>query len=52
MKEEKSLIIVKRYTFYKDIYAFMNRLKNIATIKGSDKVYEALLTYFRGEALI
>lgn len=41
-----------RHTFYRDVYAFVDRLKDIATIKSSDKVREVLPTCFRGEALI
>ena len=52
IKGEESLIIVERYIFYKDIYTFTNRLKNIEAIKEENKVREILLTYFRNEALI
>ena len=42
---------MRYYTFYKNIYTFINRLKNIEAIKEDNKVREILLTYFRNEAL-
>ena len=43
---------MRRYIFYKNVYVFINRLKNIAVNKGNDKIREILSIYFRGEAFI
>ena len=51
IKEEELLITIERYIFYKNIYTFINYLKNIEAIKEDNKVREILLTYFRNEAL-
>ena len=37
-KEKKSIINIKRYIFYKNIYIFINRLKDFAVIKNNKKV--------------
>ena len=49
---EGPVVTVGRHTFYKDVYAFVVRLKDVAASKGNDKVRKALPTCFRGEALI
>lgn len=51
-EEEGSIANSERHTFYRDVYAFVDRLKNIAAIKSSDKVREVLPTCFCGEALV
>ena len=48
---EGPVVSVGRHMFYKDIYAFVDRLKDVAADKGEDKVRETLTTCFRGEAL-
>lgn len=52
MEGEGPIVTVGRYTFYKDVYAFVDRLKDIAAIKRNDKVREALPTCFRDETFI
>ena len=48
---EGPVVSVGRYSFYKDIYAFVDRIKDLVELKGEDKVREVLPTCFRGEAL-
>ena len=48
---EGPVVSVGRHMFYKDIYAFVDRLKDLASIKGDEKIREILPTCFRGEAL-
>ena len=52
IKEKGSVIIIKRHIFYKDVYVFMNRLKDVTVNKDNEKIRKALLTYFRNETLI
>ena len=37
-KKEESIININRYTFYKNIYIFINRFKIIITIKSYKKI--------------
>ena len=41
-----------RHVFYRDVYAFIDRLKDLINLKEEDKVREVLPTYFRGSAQI
>jgi hypothetical protein len=50
--EDDSMINVKRYIFYKDLYAFVNRLKNMINIRENDKFRTILFQYFRNAAFI
>ena len=50
--DASALINAGRHDFYRDIYAFVDRIKDIAAIHGADKTKEAIPTCFRGEALI
>ena len=40
-----------RHVFYRDVYAFVDRLKDMAHLKGEEKIREVLPTCFRGTAL-
>ena len=51
-KGEGFVINLNRYIFYKNVYIFVNRLKNIVIIKNNNKIREVLSTCFRGEILI
>lgn len=46
------VVSVGRHVFYRDVYAFEDRLKDLVHLKGEDKVREVLPTCFRGSALI
>ena len=48
---EGPVVNAGRHTFYKDIYAFVDRLKDFVEIKGEEKVREVLPMCFRGESL-
>ena len=50
-EREDSIVIVSRYIFYKNVYAFVDRLKDFAIIKNNKKMRDALSTCFRGETL-
>ena len=41
-----------KYVFYKDVYVFIDRLKDMAPLRGEDKLRTVLLQCFRGTALI
>lgn len=47
-----ALINAGRHVFYKDIYAFIDRIKDMAAVYGTDKIRETISTCFRGETLI
>ena len=51
-KNENPVINAGRHVFYRDVYAFVDRLKDLVHLKGEDKVREVLPTCFRGSALI
>ena len=42
-KDKELVNNFKRYIFYKNIYIFVNRLKNIVVTKNNNKVREILL---------
>ena len=46
------VVSVERYIFYRDVYAFEDRLKNLVYLKGENKIREVLSTCFRESALI
>ena len=50
-EEEGLVVTISRYIFYKNVYAFVDRLKDFAIIKSNEKIRDALSTCFRGEAL-
>ncbi len=52
VEEDDSVVNVDQHVFYKDIYAFVNRLKNMITIREDDKLRTILSQCFRGAALI
>ena len=52
IEEKKSVIIIKHHIFYKNVYTFVNYLKNVAINKGNEKIRKVLSTYFRNEILI
>ena len=52
IEEEESVVTIKRYTFYKNIYIFINRLKNVAVSKSNNKVRETFSICFHDEAFI
>jgi hypothetical protein len=41
-----------KYTIYKDVYAFTDRLKHLAAVRSEGLVREVFLTYLRGAALV
>ena len=41
-----------RYIFYKDIYIFTNRLKNLVKVYSSETILPLVTQTFRGSALI
>lgn len=43
---------VGKHVFYKDVYAFVDRLKDVALLKGDDKLRNILPQCLRGTALI
>jgi hypothetical protein len=47
-----SIINAKRHVFYKNIYAFVNRLKNMINIREENKLRTILSQCFRNAALI
>ena len=52
IEEERSIIIIKRYIFYKNVYVFVNRLKDVATNKDNEKIRKTLSTCFRNKVFI
>ncbi len=46
------VVNVGRHVFYRDVYAFIDRLKDLVSLKGEDKTREVLPTCLRGSALI
>jgi hypothetical protein len=50
--DDDSVVNAKRHVFYKNIYAFVNRLKNMITIREDDKLRIVLSQCFRDAALI
>ena len=51
-EEEDLVVTISRYIFYKNIYTFVDRLKDFVIIKNNEKIRDALSACFRGEALI
>ena len=51
-KTDTSVVNAGRHVFYRDVYAFQDRLKDLVHSKGEDKVKEVLPTCLRGSALI
>ena len=47
-----SVVNIKRYIFYRDVYTFEDRLKNLVYLKDKNKVREVLSTCFRESVLI
>ena len=43
---------MKRHIFYKNVYAFVNHLKNVTVNKNNEKIREALSIYFRNKVFI
>jgi hypothetical protein len=50
--EDDSIVNVERHVFYKDIYVFVDRLKNMISIREDDKLRTMLSQCFRDFALI
>jgi hypothetical protein len=50
--DEDSVINMSRHVFYKNIYAFVNRLKDMTNIRDDDKLRSVLSQCFREAALI
>ena len=48
----ESIVSQGKYFCYRDVYAFVDRLKDMAATKGDDKVRDVLSTCFRGSAQI
>ena len=46
IEEEGPVIIIKRHIFYKNVYAFVNRLKDIIINKDNEKIRKALSICF------
>ena len=46
------IITVGRHSFYRDVYAFVDRLKDIAKQRSTNKLRTVLPKYFRGECQI
>ncbi len=46
------VVNVGRHVFYRDIYAFVDRLKDMMNLRGEDKLRAVLPQCFRGSALI
>ena len=51
-KKEKSIINSRKYIFYKNVYIFVNRLKDFIIIKNNNKIREILLIYLRNKIFI
>ena len=43
---------MRRYIFYKNVYTFVNRLKDVIVNKDNEKVRRALSICFRNETFI
>ena len=50
--DPQAVVNAGRHVFYRDVYAFVDRLKDLVYLKGEDKVRELLPTCLRGTALI
>ena len=44
--------ITRKYTIYKDVHAFTDRLKHLAVVRSKGLVREVFLTCLRGAALV
>ena len=51
-KESKSIINLKKHVFYKNIYAFVDRLKDVAIIRENDKIKNVISQCLRDTVLI
>jgi hypothetical protein len=52
IERNKSVINVSRHVFYKNMYVFVNRFKNMIIIRDDDKLSTILSQCFRDAALI
>ncbi len=50
-KGEGAIVNARRHAFFKDVYAFIDRLNNMAVIHSREKVAQVLPTCFRSDAL-
>ena len=50
--DDTPIVTVGRYSFYRDVYAFVDRLKDIAKQRSADKLRTILPKYFRRECQI
>ena len=46
------IVNIERYIFYRDVYTFEDRLKNLVHLKSENKIREVLSTCFRESVLI
>ena len=51
-KTDAPVVNAGRHVFYRDVYAFQDRLQDLVPLKGEDKVREVIPTCLRGSALI
>jgi hypothetical protein len=52
LDEDESVVNVDRHVFYRDIYAFVNRLKNMMNLRNEEKLRAILSQCFRRSAFI